>query len=234
MRYFRLRAESPEWRERLCRCFYEQVYRAAFPKPDEAEGPDTWVPLMNEIGPAGQPQVYIILAGDSPDSVLGGIVFERYRRTGCWLASYIAVRPDARHHHVASGLVGEAVRDIEACGPADWLLFAEAEDPEKLTDADECAQARQRLLALDRLGMKRLPVAYVQPALAPDKRALDDLMLLCYAPDGDPDRAQISAARVAAFLAEFYAALGQANSEHLQRMNITLGRLDGLRPERLS
>ena len=216
--YIHLRSETPKRRACLCREFHTQVYRAAFPKPDQSETPEVWLPLMSDDVPDGQPILDIIIARDPTSRIMGGVVFEFHRNSQCWIATYLAVRPEVRRCGVAHGLIREMIAYIGEASGSDWLLFAESENPAFIRDVTERSVAEQRLATMDCLGFRGLPLAYVQPALAPDKHILDDLMLLCYAPDEKPPYAQISANLVAAFLTDFYGALHQANSIHLRRM----------------
>jgi GNAT superfamily N-acetyltransferase len=134
-RYLRLWTETEERSEALCRAFYDGVYRDCFPESDETEDPDIWLPLMRPDPPYGKPRVFIICAtqGDAgaPDErIQGGIVFELYRRSGDWLATYIAVREPERRKGLGRTLFNEMVRVIPDLAPNSyWQLFAEAENP---------------------------------------------------------------------------------------------------------
>jgi GNAT superfamily N-acetyltransferase len=226
VRYIELRTESPARRAALTREFYEQIYRDAFPKSDQAESPDTWLPLLEDVVPEGQPRTHIVLACNADDRILGGIIFEEYRASGCWLATYIAVRPDARRLGLAAGLMSQAVRTSGTNQANECSLLAEAENPARISDAAERARAEERLRILDKLGMRILPIEYVQPTLGPGKHPLDDLLLLCFSPQEAPSR--IPAKRISAFLNEFYAALGQANAPYLARIGAVLSKQDFL------
>ena len=74
VRYIELRAESSARRAALTREFYEQIYRDAFPKSDQAESPDTWLPLLDDVVPEGQPRTHIVLACNADSRILGGII----------------------------------------------------------------------------------------------------------------------------------------------------------------
>jgi GNAT superfamily N-acetyltransferase len=194
--------------------FYNQVFKPAFPKVDQTEDPSVWLPLIDENAvPAGQPVIHVILALDSSEDIAGGLIFEHYRISDCWLATYLAVRADMRNRGIAGGLVGEALREIRLFGSECWVLFAEAEDPDRISAKDEQTAAELRLRILDGLGFQPLLLQYVQPSLGPGKRQLDDLRLLCRLPQ--PDCTQVPAARIASFLREFYAALDQSDSPWL-------------------
>jgi GNAT superfamily N-acetyltransferase len=175
--YMNLRNESLARRAALTMQFYEQIYRDAFPKSDQAEGPDTWLPLLGDLVQEGQPRTYIVLACDATNRILGGVIFEEYLASGCWLGTYLAVRPSARRQGVGTGLISEALRTIGADHARDSRLFAETENPARIADPADRADAMERLDILDRLGMRHLPLEYIQPALGPSKHALDDLVV---------------------------------------------------------
>jgi hypothetical protein len=198
-------------RESLLSAFYDQVFKPAFPKADQAEDPSVWLPLIDENGvPQGQPVIHVVLALDSGENVAGGLIFEHYRISDCWLATYLAIRTDMRNQGIAGGLIEEALRSIRPRGTGRWLFFAEAENPDCISAKDERSAAETRLRIQDRLGFQPLLIQYVQPSLGPGKRQLDDLRLLCRLPQ--PDCTQVPAARVASFLREFYEALDQSDS----------------------
>lgn len=211
--YLDLHAETPEDRRSKTIEFYEQVYRDAFPDPDQAETPDIWLPLMAADSPDQSPAVYIIIACDSQDRIVGGAVLEQYPMSDCWLLTYIAVRPEVRRLGIARGLMAEVARAIAKHEQTDALLLAEAQNPMLAKTEAARIVAEQRLFALDALGLRHVLIDYAQPALAPDKHPLHDLLLLCY----DPEQtcSGISAQRVAAFLAEFYTVYGQQDSDYL-------------------
>jgi GNAT superfamily N-acetyltransferase len=231
VRYFDLHAETPEQRRVKTIEFYEQVYRAAFPKTDQAETPDIWLPLMEDDRPEGSPGVGLIIAYNG-EQIVGGALLERYYIADCWLLSYIAVRPEARRQGIAAGLMTEVNRSLASYEQTGALLLAETEDPAQcLTDHDQII-AETRLRALDALGLRQVMFDYVQPALAPDKQPLHNLLLLCY----DPRQTSpgISAKQLAAFLIDFYTARGQQNSAYLDDAVSILSQQDIITVESLT
>jgi GNAT superfamily N-acetyltransferase len=170
---------------------------------------------MGDEIPAGQPQVHMVLARDSQERILGGIIFEFYRQSECWLATYIAVRPDVRHHGIGAALIAEAVDTISG-GTPDVTLFAEAEIPTRISTPDQQNWAWKRIDILAALGMRRLLIDYVQPALSPEKKPIDTLYLLLYG--GAHGQSHICSAKLIAFLKEVYAALHQPESPHLTKI----------------
>lgn len=196
MIFIDLADEPIEHRVYLLHQFYDEIYRDAFPHPDQAESPDVWLPLMD--GMPGTPQVHVILACQA-DCILGGLIFERY--SSCWLATYVAVHPLHRRKGVAAGLFAK-MKMITGTG----IIFAEAENPSRVTEPF----AQVRLGILSKLGLQRLPFAYVQPALDATKQVLDDLILL--------SDTCVTTTQVIDFLTEFYVVNDQADSSYLARM----------------
>ena len=225
-----LREEPAERRNDLCRDFFNEIYKNAFPNPDEVEGPDTWLPLMSDDVPVGLPLVHMIVARDSDESVLGGIIFEFYRKSECWLTTYIAVRPNARRRGIGKALIARVVAAISR-QTSDVTLFAEAEIPERLATPRERHWAWTRLAILAHLGLRRIQIDYVQPALSPDQHPIDSLYLLLYV--GERERNAIASARLISFLKEFYAALHQPSSPYLGTMCDALAKVPILEAQRL-
>ena len=223
IKYVRLWTEPEERRIALCQSFYHQVYLDCFPDPDEAEDPSIWLPLLRADPPPGKQRIFLIAACkgrlDPPgDEVVGGIVFELYRKSGAWLATYIAVREDQRRLGIGQHLFDEMVRAIgEAAATPDWHLFAEAENPMAFEGRQREA-AYHRLAILSQFGLLRLPIDYIQPALTPSKRQLNTLVLLYMTPNNDRRGPRLATERVISFLTEFYASLDQLESPSLRRM----------------
>lgn len=228
--------EQPSERQALlCAAFYKQVYRDCFPKPNEVEQPETWLPLMGENAPPAKPRVFIQLAcagGEESTEpvVLGGVVFEWYRQSGDWLMTYLAVRQDRRGAGLARRLFNAATRTIRAHATnTEWQLYAEAENPLHFAGADRAA-AYARLPVLAALGLRRLSFAYIQPALDPTKHQLDNLMFLYWV---RADAPAPTPARLTAFLREFYAALDQADSAALKATEAALAGTTAMFPRAL-
>jgi GNAT superfamily N-acetyltransferase len=231
IQFINLGSETPVRRKALATAFYEEVYRDAFPKPDEAETPDVWLPLLGEAVPSGQPRIYIVLACLSTGQILGGAIFEEYRVSACWLLTYLVVRAEARRRGVAKALLSLVIRTVDTIQTHDRVLLAEAENPARLDDPIDRAQAEERLRVLDKLGMRQLPIDYVQPALGPGQSAVNDLLLLYFDTRDCP--ARISVGRIVAFLKEFYGALGQADAPYLAQIDDMLAKQDMLVTRRL-
>ncbi|MGE3065994.1 MAG: GNAT family N-acetyltransferase [Hyphomicrobiaceae bacterium] len=218
---------APEERSALCQAFYDDVYRAAFPKLAQSESPREWLPLINADLPPPAPLLHLIVArrvGPADGGkIIGGIIIEYFRASRSALATYIAVAPEARGRGLARRLLAAAVGQATADnGGKRPLILAEVERPEAQTSAADRAQATARLGILAALGALRLEVDYVQPSLGEGKPPLDDLHLVMFAPEGPAPRS-IAARDVRDFIVEFYKSLEQGGSAEQQRV---LGSLD--------
>ncbi len=203
---------DPE-REALCLEFHEDVYLEAFPVADEAEGPDTWLPLLDPGRPIPPPApiLHLIVARDGRGRVAGGHIAEYFRESGVALGTYVAVRPDARRGGLARALLARGIEAVTADAreggrPAPIVLW-EVEDPSLAPIGPGSIDPWTRLRAIASLGFRRVDTPYVQPPLGPGKRPADWLWLVVHESTLGPDAA-VPASTLLAFLHEFHRALG--------------------------
>lgn len=209
-------------RERLCWLYYDEIYRAAFPIADEAEDPTIWLPLIADVRAPPSPIVNLVLAiadDRAPQDIdaaalLGGVIFEYFQVSKAALATYLCIKPEMRGHGVAGFLLACALDIIKAQAKGSAVpLFAEAENPMEQVDTAVRASAIRRLPILSRLGFRRLPIKYRQPALGPGKQPLDNLAFLVFT-GGKPASVKLSTLR--AFMREFYASLGAGEPDEMR------------------
>jgi GNAT superfamily N-acetyltransferase len=106
--------------------------------------------------------------------IIGGIVYERYPRSGCGLVTYMVVARQARGQGLGERLQREAVAALRAAGaPA---VFGEINDP-RLPGHEPAELAWKRLERNLRWGARVVDARYVQPALG-DGLARDRGLLL--------------------------------------------------------
>lgn len=118
------------------------------------------------------------------DDIAGGIVFERYPRSGCGLLTYLVVAPDERGRGIGKLLIDDALATL-ADAPA---VYGEVNDPE--TQRREPSEtAWQRLAMFERWGARLVELAYVQPSLAPGLPRDETLRLVAWG-STDPVLAQ--------------------------------------------
>jgi GNAT superfamily N-acetyltransferase len=99
--------------------------------------------------------------------IVGGVVFERYPRSGCGLLTYMVVAPAARRQGLGRRLQHETAAELFAAGAR--AVFTELSDPRHIGDrTDEPAHDRWRRIVRNQAwGARVLDIRYVQPALAP-------------------------------------------------------------------
>lgn len=196
---------------------YRDVYLPAFPLPDEQEHPDIWTPRLQD--PDAHPRLAFLVAGHALDDPQARapqalLVAEYYAASRCVLVSYLAVAPAARGQGLAHRLL-DALTDRLHAGrfgePGQIAaVLAEIHDPQRIDASGDVIDPAARVEVMARLGARRLPIDYVQPALEPGKSASHDLWLVAF-PARAGARARFGPGGLRAFLVEFYRALGSAD-----------------------
>lgn len=147
--------------------------------------------------------------------ILGGIVFERYPRSGCGLVTYMVIAPAARRHGLGRQLQREAALAMFAAGaPA---VFGEVNDPRLAGHGvDEPLEAMWRRLERNQgWGARVVDTRYVQPALAPGLERDHGLCLIALASER-PLPARMPGRIVRDFVEELYEATeGSAPDDEL-------------------
>ncbi|MBA2543815.1 MAG: GNAT family N-acetyltransferase [Deltaproteobacteria bacterium] len=143
-------------------------------------------------------ELHIDLALDG-EAIAGGIVYERYPRTGCGLVTYMTVATAHRRHGLGERLLKAAATSLYERGAP--FVLGEVNDPERATH-EHAAEASARLRRFQRWDARVIDVRYVQPALGEDLVRDRDLVLLVL----PPVPPTISGITLRAFLDEFYEA----------------------------
>lgn len=210
-------------RRRLCYAFYNDVYRAAFPKPDQSESPEIWLPLMETSPTPPEPILRVIIARRSDGRIVGGVVVEYFRASRAALITYIVTVAEARRQGLARRLLDAAVDQSSAdnggCAP---YVFGEVERPDAQQTEEGRLTAEARLAPISRLGGHRLEFDYIQPSLGPGKQPATDLMLVMFSQVDQ--RTSLPAVELRAFIDEFFASLEQKGSEEHRQV---IGSLQG-------
>jgi hypothetical protein len=215
--------------DELLRRVHEELFLPSFPDPDEQEDPEAWSLRLWDSRPPPEPELHGSVALARADGAIAGFAFvERYRESRCALLSYIAIASTWRRRHLAADLLALAVKSAQdaatAAGERLEGVFAEVHDPQRVARADDVIDPRDRLRAMARLGARRVPVDYVQPALGAQQQRSDRLLLIAFPPFGPNDT--LDADVVRAFLREYYEALGVAapdDDPDFLRMSAQLG-----------
>jgi len=204
-------------RRALCNAFYDEVYRAAFPKPDQSESPEIWLPLMEAPPAPPEPLLRVIVARWPDGGMAGGVVVEYFRASRAALITYIVTVPLTRRQGLARRLLNAAVAYASADnGGSAPYVFGEVERPEAQQTQEGRQVAEIRLAAISGLGGRRLEFNYVQPSLGPGKQPATDLMLVMFSQDDG--RGSLPAADLRAFIDEFFVSLQQKGGEEHQQV----------------
>jgi len=97
--------------------------------------------------------------------------------------------------------------DARAQGTDLQAVFAEVNDPARVSDSEGGTTPAERVKIFERLGARQVPVRYVQPQLKPCRGRSDTLLLMAL-PIGSCPAEVLDSRTVRAFLGEFYQSLG--------------------------
>ncbi|RHA44239.1 N-acetyltransferase [Cellulomonas rhizosphaerae] len=181
------------------RALHAAILAPSFP-PDELESPDD----MAEGLASG---ALVAMAASSADEPVALAVGAWDPTTSVLLLSYLAVGSGGRGGGVGGTLLAAALTAWQAdLDPL--VVLAEIEDPALHTGSPEHGDPAARERFYLRRGARRLPLAYVQPALAPGLARVPGMLLLALAVRGSvvaPDDAwHLPAAPVRDFLLGYY------------------------------
>ena len=198
---------------------FVDLYLRTFTDPSEREDPAQWPPRLYADLPAPQPRMHLLVAFADDSAAVelhGGIAFEYYRDSRCGLLTYLVTAATRRRRGLARRLIARAIEllheDARERGAELRAVFAESEDPDRVTAHGNAMSPSARLTALARLGAYRVDIPYVQPRLEGGSGPCRHLLLLAFHPDGT-QADHIDGAVVRGFLDEFYRALGVAQPQ---------------------
>lgn len=208
---------------------FETIYESGFPDSNERE---LFQDIINRVignkKPAEPHSIIVIknVEGKS-NEVCGGLIADWYEKSKSIHLTYLIIDNKFRGKGIANILINDGVNMIK-----DWIknyrqieirnVFFESNNPE-LTENDNF-DPYKRLEIFSKLGAKWINIPYIQPALDPNKEAVNNLLLLTF-PQFNADRSKIPASEIAAFLTEFYAGLG-GNDVNLGKMIDSLHQIE--------
>lgn len=187
------RADEP-----LVDALHRGLYLDAF--ADQAEPVAAWKQALWSPDAPYELTIRIARAGTA---IVGGIVYERYRASGCGLVTYMVVAPAARGSGLGKRLLDGAVAELATRGAP--IVFGEVNDPRRVgagNAREPVAASWQRLERNQRWGARVVDVHYVQPALGAGLARDRGLCLIALAA---ANRDAVAGAVVRAFVAELFA-----------------------------
>ena len=155
--------------------FYTDIYMAAFPDDNEREGFDHFLKYLKNAVDAREYRYHIILAKDESGHVVGGCVFNYFKKSNTGVIEFLAVRRDLQsggigtmiYKHIASILSEDAFR--MSGKPLDYIC-CEIDSPEYSR-----AEIKKYLYFWDKNHFRHLDFSYVQPALSGDQEPVSGL-----------------------------------------------------------
>ena len=149
--------------------FYTDIYMDAFPDENEREGFDSFIRYLKRSGSASAYKYHIILAKDESNRVIGGCVFNYFKKSNAGVIEFLAVRRDLQssgigsmiYKHVASMLSEDA---YQMNGKQIDYICCEIDSPEYSK-----AEIKKYLYFWDKNKFWHLDFNYVQPALSSEQ-----------------------------------------------------------------
>lgn len=196
---------------------FKKIYERAFPDSNERED---WGAIVGRMADAERtPKTLIVLAQNEREEVVGGEIADWYPRSRALEIIYIAVAEDERKSGKGGALLMDGTkRMIEELGEGMVSrVYFESENPFfYANDADWAIHPVKRLRFFARHGAMRVPVAYVQPPLGPDKEPAHNLFLLTL-PCFSSNEKSIPVQELQDFLNDFYEGLEGESSNTEER-----------------
>jgi GNAT superfamily N-acetyltransferase len=191
--------------DELLRSFYDDVYLPAF--AHQREPIEAWQRALR----GAEYAFTIVVSGEdlhdrSRRRIDGGVVFERYPRSGGAIITYLVVAPHARGTGLGARLLTRARESLTKS----TIVVAEVHTPD--TDED-----RARIAWFARRGAGVIDVRYVQPDLGFGRDAR--LHLIAFT-DGEPS---LDGGALQAFLREFYETIEGAIDADTEAMLASIG-----------
>ncbi|KIO48407.1 N-acetyltransferase [Nitrosospira sp. NpAV] len=170
-------------------------YESVFPDSIGGKDAEQWRQSFSEFSPSVAQMNIALALNREPNRephVIGGLVFKHYRKSGCGLWTYFAVKPSHQEKDIATRLIKHVTDSLEI------LLLAEAGDPEKYFDADQRKKIVEQIGFFAKLGARKIDIPWLE--LRHAREGYDHL--LCF--PANQDLESIDRDRIAPFLLEFH------------------------------
>ena len=155
--------------------FYTDVYMDAFPDEDEREEFDSFLKYLKRAVESKEYRYHIILAKDEQNRILGGAIFNYYKKSNAGVIEFLAVKRDIQssgigtmiYKHIVSILSEDA---HQMSGKALDYIFCEIDSPEYSR-----AEIKKYLYFWNKNNFWHLDFDYVQPALSAGQKPVTGL-----------------------------------------------------------
>ena len=203
--------------------FEKEVFIEAFPNVDERESfeGDIIPRIRHKNLAVDTPYSFCVLLEEEED-VIGGMVADWYPRSSCLEIIYIVIKSTSRERSYGKELLNEGIRKISGLlnskGSSVRNVFLEVDIP-GLTKNSNILDDISRLAIWHKLGARRVPINYVQPALGEGKQPVSNLMLMVLdSMEGNTHPGLVDTEELKEFLVDFYKGLKSGNPQ-LQELN---------------
>ena len=157
--------------------FYTDIYMEAFPDDDEREGFDNLLKYLKCAANAKEYKYHIILAEDDTNRIVGGCIFNYYKKSNTGVIEFLAVRSDLQssgigtmlYKHVKAMLSEDAHRML---GRSIDYISCEIDSPEYSK-----SEIKKYLYFWNKNNFWHLDFNYVQPALSAGQKPVTGLWL---------------------------------------------------------
>lgn len=202
--------------EGLLGALYQDLFLSSFPLPEEQDDPTRWLSALWGNRRDSPSILHVLVIGlhlhDEVRRSIWGFIFASYRKTvEVGFISYIAVRAEQRRKGIGRLLLRRAIEQLESDasrnGQVLRAVLAEVNDPTKVSRDEDSIDPRERILIMEKLGARLVPVPYVQPELRAGRGRSERMRLVVFPIDEEPFDL-LSTSVLHDFLYMFYKGLG--------------------------
>ena len=157
--------------------FYTDVYMEAFPDEDEREGFDSFLGYLSRAVDVKEYKYHIVLAKDTSNQVIGGCIFNYYKKTNTGVIEFLAVKRDFQSNGIGTMLYNRVVSMLsedayQMNGRQLDYICCEIDSPEHSK-----AEIKKYLYFWNKNNYWRLDFNYVQPSLSATQKSVTGLWL---------------------------------------------------------
>jgi GNAT superfamily N-acetyltransferase len=145
----------------------------------------------------------VLTARSADGTLVGGVVVDWFARSEVLLLSYIAVPDRYRGHGIGRRLL-TATNTAWASELRPLLIVGEVEDPRYYHD-NGYGDPERRVEMYERIGVRSLPIPYMQPSLSEGKARVPHLLLMVFGGSKAPGgTGHVDGRIIEKFLIEYY------------------------------